>query len=104
MSFFPDDHPVEILRGYPKPSLSNAKRSLVDRCKWLSRKIEADVQNGRCSLNQHYLLNELAAVVAVIERAEEIQRSNVTACPVCEGPHDNAHHAAALKRNRQSQP
>jgi hypothetical protein len=40
----------------------------------------------------------------LIERAEEIQRTNVTACPVCKGPHDNARHSAALLHNGRGQP
>lgn len=74
---FPNDHPVEILRGYPRPDLSRAKRALVRRCTWLANKIQTHARTG--SAVSGTMLEELAAVVLVLELAE---RAGLAATPL----------------------
>ncbi len=69
MSFFPDDHPCESLRGLRRPTLEQAKKALLARAIWLEKRI------GEHAYRQHepnFHVRELAAVVLLIELAERL--------------------------------
>lgn len=68
---FPPDHYLEALRGHPKPEPSRIKRILAKRCVWLSKKIRQRAQLGE---PMDLYLEELAAIVELVERMEASRR------------------------------
>lgn len=68
MNSFPDDHPIEILRGFKRPTRECARRRLARRAAWLVKRIEEDAFLQR---DRDYRLEELAALVACIEAADD---------------------------------
>lgn len=73
LSFFADDHPIEMLQGAKKPSRKTALRALARRAAWLSNKIETYA--GRAlDPKASYLVEELASIAIAVEAIEMLQR------------------------------
>lgn len=66
---FPSDHVVEALRDFPIPTWMRMKRALAQRCAWLDARIGQRVALG---LPVRRELEELAAIVALVELAERM--------------------------------
>ncbi len=68
-SRFAEDHPIEMLRGAPRPGRKSVLRALARRAAWLSNKIEAFPDRAR-DLRASYLVEELTAIGIAIEAIE----------------------------------
>lgn len=61
---FPDDHPIEALRGQRRPGRVRMIRSIAERASFLAARIEVRASAGQTSLRE---LGELAALVMSCE-------------------------------------
>ncbi len=59
---FPEDHPVEILRGARKLSPGRIRKALARRAAWLSERLEATARNEG-DVSRHPGMDELKAIV-----------------------------------------
>jgi hypothetical protein len=74
MPRFPDDHPIEILRGGRYLSRRKVLKVIANRCAWLERKIATYVEDHPNGLKNNPLYVELKALAQLVEVFEEDSR------------------------------
>lgn len=63
---FPEDHPVEILRGARKLSPGQIRRAFTKRATWLSERLEATARTSG-DVSYHPGMDELKAIVQLCD-------------------------------------
>jgi len=67
MSKFPDDHPIELMRGERWPSPYRVRRSMAMRAAWLVKRIHAQLVTGERDLRNNYFIDELQSIAHLMD-------------------------------------
>ncbi len=80
MSRFPEDHPLEYVRGAKRPSVPNMLKTLARRAAWLTERVDKlSAKYGFEDVRNCQEMRELEAVARVVE----ILEPRAETCPSC---------------------
>lgn len=89
MSNFPENHPIELIRGLSRPSIPAILKTMARRAAWLSNKVTAlsREHGGWQEVRNCGEMRELEAAARIVE----ILEPRLATCPTCGRGGNNSH-------------